>query len=469
MSTAKRLLVRAAAESQVGFAHGNNEDNVYFNGDFITPRTINDDFAIKTGEYSDINVFAVLDGMGRNNTGSYASLLAATRLDEVSDRVAFDTQKTPDEIVLEYIQSTNVVIRDQVNDTGGVRTASTLALLVIENGTARVYNVGDSRVYLYRDKQLIKLTRDHVTVKGQRSVALTEEGVRNGGLTKYLGMAEKDGALEPYRAKPFKIKKGDKFIVCSDGISDYVDEEDMAACMMRRKDPFGHTNELMALAMREECADNLSVIVVEVVEPGIHVTMNMILTALGCLIMVVGILIGYVFGYVIGGAGKVPIESTDTIYDLSAEPVQTSPTVPTLPPIVSGSDSTTNGSETAATNESSQVAEQSTTTTPAGGVTTTPPSVETTAPTTSGVTYVIDSIDLDKTDFTLLVGQSYKLKADVFPVDTPASAIMWKSSKESVATVDENGKVTAHKAGSAEITAYVGAEEVSCWVRVRSK
>ena len=100
MQTSGKILIRAAAESNVGNARGNNEDNVYFNGDYITPRNIGRPFAIKTGEYTDVNVFAVFDGMGRNKTGSFASLVAATKLDAVTDRIAFDTDVTPDDAAL---------------------------------------------------------------------------------------------------------------------------------------------------------------------------------------------------------------------------------------------------------------------------------------------------------------------------------------------------------------------------------
>ncbi len=462
MSAAKGLLVRAAAESRTGFARGNNEDNVYFNGDFITPRTIRDDFAIKTGEYSDINVFAVLDGMGRNNTGSYASLLGATRLDDVADRITFDTQRTPDEIVLDYIQDTNVAIREQVHDTGGVRTASTLALLVIENGNARVYNAGDSRVYLFRDKELIKLTRDHVSVKGQRTVALTEEGVRNGGLTKYLGMAEKDGDLEPYRAKPFKIKKGDKFIVCSDGISDYVDEEDMAACMLRRRDPFGHTNELMALALREESADNLSVIVVEIVEPGIHITQNMIMVAICCAALIIGIVVGYIFGYVLGGNGKVRIVQEDPLNNLSGgssvivqqnKPVKEEDKKPVSTSDVSKSD-----------------ASPSDTTTPGSDA----QSGTTPAPTTTTKNYYCQGIDLSTaTDVTIFVGDTFQIKWEIYPADIPTSGIVFTSSNPSVATVDAQGKITAVKGSangrSSTITLTCGGQTAEMVVRVKTR
>lgn len=463
MGAAKGLLVRAAAESRTGYARGNNEDNVYFNGDFITPRTIRDDFAIKTGEYSDINVFAVLDGMGRNNTGSYASLLAATRLDDVVDRITFDTTRTPDEIVLDYIRDTNTAIREQVHDTGGVRTASTLALLIIENGTARVYNVGDSRVYLFRDKQLIKLTRDHVSVKGQRTVALTEEGVRNGGLTKYLGMAEKDGELEPYRAKPFKIKKGDKFIVCSDGISDYVDEEDMAACMLRRRDPFGHTNELMALALREECADNLSVAVVEVVEPGLHITQNMIMVAICCAALVLGIVVGYIFGYVMGGNGKVRIVQEDPLNNLGGG---TSVILnqgnnngnQDTPPEVSGSDVSSTDVRISPSDSTSEPSDTQ----------------ETTTTTTTTKNYYCQGIDLStSTDVTIYVGDTFQIKWEIYPADIPTSGIVFTSSNPAVATVDAEGKVTAVKGSangrSATITLTCGGQTAEMVVRVKTK
>lgn len=454
MSTAKRLLVRAAAESQVGFAHGNNEDNVYFNGVFITPRSIKDDFAIKTGEYSDINVFAVLDGMGRNNTGSYASLLAASKLDDVADRLQFDTQKLPDEIVLEYVQETNLAIREQVHETGGVRTATTMALLIIENGTARVYNVGDSRVYLYRDKELIKLTRDHVSVKGQKTVALNEEGVRNGGLTKYLGMSEKDGDVEPYRAKPFKIKKGDKFVVCSDGISDYVDEEDIAACLMRRRDPFGHTNELMALALREECSDNLSVVVADVVEPGLHITLNMILVALGCMIMILGVIVGFAFGYVIGGNGKVRIVNEDPLNNIAAVTTKKTKATEAEKPVLTLTD--ISGADISGSDSTAQT-------------------TGSTAPTTTEKDWYCQAIEFSSAlDVTVNEGSTYQLKWDIYPTDIPTSAIKFTSSNEAVATVDENGVVYAKKGGanssrSATITASCGDASAEMVIRVKKK
>lgn len=427
----------------MGNARGNNEDNVYFNGDYITPRNINRPFAIKTGEYTDVNVFAVLDGMGRNNTGSFASLVAATKLDSVADRIAFDTDVTPDDAVLAYMQETNEMILEQRRETGGVRTASTLALLIIEHGSAHIYNVGDSRVYLYRDKQLIKLTRDHVSVEGQKTVALTEEGIRHGRITKFLGMNNREGKMEPYRAKPFKVKKGDKFLVCSDGLSDRLDEDEIAVCLAKRKDPFGHTNELMALAMSGDSDDNVSAIVVEAVEPGFHITQNMIFVALGCLIMGIGVALGFAFGWVIGSTQS----SYEEMGDYDADYYKMNQPIVSA---VSGSDITS------AETESTEVSSAIPTTVPASSDVS-----------SQDIQYTVYGMTLRQSnDITLKRGQSVTLSVEINPDNVPASYVEWTSDNEDVATVDENGKVKAKKSGKATITASAGNVSVTCLIRV---
>ena len=441
MSAANKIYIRAAAESNVGNARGNNEDNVYFNGDYITPRNISRPFAIKTGEYTDVNIFAVFDGMGRNNTGSFASLVAATRLDNLADRISFDPDATPDDAVLEYMQETNELIRDQRRETGGVRTASTMALLIIEHGNAHVYNVGDSRVYLYRDKQLVKLTRDHVAVEGQKSVSLTEEGIRHGRITKFLGMNSREGRMEPYRAKPFKIKKGDKFLVCSDGVTDQLDEDEITVCLAKRKDPFGHTNELMALSMSDDSDDNVSVIVAEAIEPGIHITQNMIMVMMGCLIMLFGVAVGFVFGWLVGSTSSEYEGLTD--YDdsfLNSGIVRR----------VSGSDI------------SSDVSDAVTVTS----------TIETTVPnddktSSEEIKYTVYGLTLrQNNDITLKRGKSVTLSVEINPDNVPQSYVQWSSDNEKVATVNENGKVVAKKKGQATITASAGNVTVTCLILV---
>lgn len=431
MTSTKKLIVRAAGESRVGNARGNNEDNLYFNGDFITPRVIRQDYAIKTGEEADVNCFAVLDGMGRNNTGSFASLLAATRLDDVLDRVTFDNNTDTDGAVLDYVHGANAEIREQIKETGGVRTASTMALLIIENGTVHAYNAGDSRIYLLRDRQLVRLTRDHVSVKGQHSVTLSEEGVRGGGLTKYLGMPESEGELEPYRAKPFKLRKGDRFLICSDGITDYLDDEAIAGCLSRRKDPFGLTSDLISMALAENSADNITAIVVEAVETGVQVTTNMIFAAVCTAVMLIGLVSGGFLGFIIGSG------STDTAvgfvdYSDSANDYSYSTMPPAPPEYVSGSDGTTTSVD----------------------ITKFP---TTSYPTTTTTAYPADSFTIGQPEFTIRVGETYRFGVQINPVSAniPREAVHWSSSKPDVASVDDDGNLVGLSYGKTIITATI--------------
>ena len=263
-------------------------------------------------------------------------------------------------------------------------------------------------------------------------MSLNEEGVRNGGLTKYLGMPEADGPLEPYRAKPFKLRKGDKLLLCSDGLTDYVDEEDIAACLTRSREPFAITNELMILADREDSADNVSVIVAEVTEPGIHISQRNLLIIIAAAILTAGLIVGGILGYIIGLGSA---DSNTGFIDY---------TVGTLPPTnhtepqyiyVSGSDVLSGGDSTSTA--STQYP-------------------ETTYPTTTTAPIMIESMTLSSTDFTIRVGKEYKIGVELSPVDTDPSVVVWRSTDPNIATVDETGVVKGVSKGTVKITATVG-------------
>ena len=266
-------------------------------------------------------------------------------------------------------------------------------------------------------------------------------GVRHGRITKFLGMNSREGKMEPFRAKPFKVKKGDKFLVCSDGLSDQLDEDEITVCLAKRKDPFGHTNELMALAMSDDSDDNVSAIVVEAVEPGFHITQNMIFVAVGCLIMAVGVLIGFVFGWLIGSTQS-SYEGLDDYSEIEMDQ--------TIVQGVSGSDMTTE--TTTAASVSSAI----------------PTTVPNSSTASEEVQYTVYGLTLrQNNDITLQRGRTTTLSVEINPDNVPQSYVKWSSDNEKVATVDENGKVKALKAGQATITATAGNATVTCLVRVR--
>jgi protein phosphatase len=132
-----------------------------------------------------------------------------------------------------------------------------------------VLNVGDSRVYLYRGERLHQLTEDHNLVQtlvreGRITQAEAATHPQRNIITRALGIepsvevdhAELDAAI------------GDVFLLCSDGLFNEVDEDRIASVLRRLSDPSEAAAELVSLANAHGGRDNITVVVVQVVESG---------------------------------------------------------------------------------------------------------------------------------------------------------------------------------------------------------
>ena len=138
---------------------------------------------------------------------------------------------------------------------------STIVVLFINDGKASVCHVGDSRVYLLHDGKMNRVTKDHSVVQELVDRGkLTEEAAENHPLknviTRAVGTPEKiEGDLVS-----FEVEQDDVFLLCSDGLSSYVDEEKIAEAL----NLYGATEEccdrLIALANESGGNDNVTVV-----------------------------------------------------------------------------------------------------------------------------------------------------------------------------------------------------------------
>lgn len=132
-----------------------------------------------------------------------------------------------------------------------------------------VVNVGDSRAYLYRDGELVQLTEDH---------SLVGELVRDGRLTREEADVHPQRnivtrVLGPYESIPVDVwpvdaLRGDRIVLCSDGLSGEVSENQISAVLRRLEDPGEAATELVRLANEAGGRDNITVVVVDVVDDG---------------------------------------------------------------------------------------------------------------------------------------------------------------------------------------------------------
>ncbi|MDR0287413.1 MAG: hypothetical protein LBI03_06910, partial [Clostridiales bacterium] len=157
-----------AACSRKSKKHDTNEDNIFINGSYYKTKEKTDDLI--NGESSEqTQMFAVFDGFGQNNTGYKASYIASGILEKYKKagrQPNFNVYKFLDGYVLEA----NRVILENVNANNGLQFGTSAGLLYISANRAFMYNLGDVRVYLYRDCELMQLSEDHT--QAQRMVNL---------------------------------------------------------------------------------------------------------------------------------------------------------------------------------------------------------------------------------------------------------------------------------------------------------
>ncbi len=215
----------AAVFSTCGVCMPRNEDN-FFCGSFTA------DGAQKEQSYacqiSADSLFAVFDGMGGESDGHIISRLCADLL------AAHPTEYRNDHAL--FYRDANRLTNQYIHRHGDIASGSAAVILSVCGCNAFISNIGDSRAYLLRDGRLCCLTEDHTAVQWLvRSGLMTKEQAakdnRRHALTQYIGVPENEFAICPFLAKPIALREGDRFLLCSDGVHDTLDEAELASLL----------------------------------------------------------------------------------------------------------------------------------------------------------------------------------------------------------------------------------------------
>ena len=256
------LKIESSAITHIGLVRTNNEDNYYVNG---RCRTNNDAPAegFSDNKTRESYLYAVCDGMGGESYGELASMIAVKTLAVYQPT---DIRRT----IMEYIQRANKYICNELSKFKGIRSGTTLALLFIRDNKAISYNIGDSRIYMKRKRNLYLLSEDHTEAQHLVNIGmLDEEDVAghesNNRLTQYLGILPDEMIIEPYISQEIKLKKNDILMICSDGLTDMVSNDEIADIMAQKElSSAAIARELAATAQEYGGRDNTTVIVIKV-------------------------------------------------------------------------------------------------------------------------------------------------------------------------------------------------------------
>jgi protein phosphatase len=232
----------------------------------------NNEDAIDVKQFPDLTLCLVADGMG----GQAAGEIASKRATEVVPRELKKTLNqaaSPDD-VKKSIRKAVVQANDEIIAMGALdrdlRNMGTTVVLAVWRKGSELYiaGVGDSRAYKIRGDQIDQLTVDHslaqALVEAKTISAEEARGHRfKNVLWKYLGTKEVGEGPE-IRVEPIQV--GDRFLLCTDGLSGAVPDEQILKCMKDNPDVQKCADALGQLALDMGSRDNVSCIVIEVVE-----------------------------------------------------------------------------------------------------------------------------------------------------------------------------------------------------------
>jgi len=258
--------ISAAANVNIGKLRENNEDNFYFNGKFLTEKTQNKSVEFDAVCVDERQLYAVCDGMGGEQLGELASLLTVETLHKRAG-VLKTSEKNIDEELERCILEANNLIFEAQKESGAKRIGTTLALVAVENNLVHLYNIGDSRIYIFRGGKLEQLSADHTAVANLLKIgAITPEQAKThphrNRLTQYVGIDPAEMIIEAYKTT-LKMKNKDVFLMCSDGLTDVVDEQEIADILTKTGTPIEAARELVNMALSREGRDNITVIIMK--------------------------------------------------------------------------------------------------------------------------------------------------------------------------------------------------------------
>ena len=217
----------------------------------------------------DLGLFIVSDGMGGHEGGARASKIVVSKLPAmISERLK--KRKSHSARVLrgmlkQIMPELNERVRQEgANRTGLRNMGATVVMVLLIDKRAYIANLGDSRLYRLRGGRLRQLSQEHSVVselieEGHIEPHEGENHPDQGQITRYVGI---DDQANPH-VRTVALKKEDRLLLCSDGLTDVVDNKGVRAILMGEKDAQAASRQLVQAANAAGGHDNVTVIVVD--------------------------------------------------------------------------------------------------------------------------------------------------------------------------------------------------------------
>lgn len=241
----------------MGRVRMNNEDNFWCCGDSLEAENIGTKGVLEGKEYLfRAPLLAVFDGMGGESCGEMAAYLAADACGRYYHSQKQYLQRKPESFFLNVCQKMNEEVCEYCRQQRIHSMGTTVAMIGFSKNSAYVCNLGDSRIYQWENGELTQLSIDHVFSRGRFGKP---------PLTQFLGIPEEQMMLEPEIMKS-PLEDGIKFLLCSDGLTDMVEQEKICEILSSQKDVKSSVEALKESALEAGGKDNITILLCEVQE-----------------------------------------------------------------------------------------------------------------------------------------------------------------------------------------------------------
>lgn len=257
MSNGNGPYLTSCARTDVGRARSKNED-AFVLVDLAAPQTS----IACNGEKVDVGgrrmLLALSDGMGGHMAGEVASKLALTTLVQ---QLQQGERQAPEQALEAAVQAANSAVRDAASEKGKQGMGATLTAVLLVDNVAYIAEVGDSRAYLLRNGKLCQLTRDQSFVQ-----MLVDNGAMSEDEAKVS--SRRNVILQAIGTSPslhvalgrLDLRRGDRLLLCSDGLSNEVEDNELAA-LLSREAPDAACDHAITRANAHGGRDNITTII----------------------------------------------------------------------------------------------------------------------------------------------------------------------------------------------------------------
>lgn len=255
------IIIEAAVKSNKGNVRQNNEDNFFLNGRFMALQDMDNGATISQQCKEPLQIYAVCDGMGGEEAGEEASCIAVEKLVELYSSLGHSMDT--DLFKKWFIETSDDIFQNSQDNKR--KSGTTIACCLWSNPKLYLAHVGDSRIYLFRNGELTRMTTDHSEVERMVRMGLItpEEASQHPKkhiISQYLGLSSADVQLDPCIVELSDVRNNDMLLLCSDGLTDMLDDNVLQQILAKAESVQQATELLVKYALKAGGHDNVTVL-----------------------------------------------------------------------------------------------------------------------------------------------------------------------------------------------------------------